>query len=78
MIKLLELSELDRQKWEELLSASPAATFFHTADWAQLWEESYSFFKSYFLVDVSSDGAYRAGLPFVRARKGLDNYYSMP
>ncbi len=78
MIKLLKLSELDRQKWEELLSASPVATFSHTAEWAQLWEESYAFFKSYFLVDVAADGNYRVGLPFVRARKGLDNYYSMP
>ena len=78
MIKLLELSELDWQRWEELLSASPAATFFHTAEWARLWQESYSFFKSYFLVEVGSDGAYRAGLPFVMAKKLLTGYYSMP
>ncbi|HXF48130.1 MAG TPA: GNAT family N-acetyltransferase [Verrucomicrobiae bacterium] len=78
MIRLLKLSELERPKWEKLLAAAPSATFFHTAEWAQLWEESYSFFKSCFLVDVAPDGSYRAGLPFVRARKGLDNYYSMP
>ncbi len=78
MIKLLELSELDRQRWEELLSVSPAATFFHTAEWAQLWQESYSFFKSYFLVDIGAGGAYRAGLPFVMAKKLLTGYYSMP
>jgi len=78
LIKLLELSELDRQRWEELLSVAPAATFFHTAEWAQLWEESYSFFKSYFLVDIASDGSYRAGLPFVKAKKLLTGYYSMP
>ncbi len=78
MINLLSLSGLDRQKWEELLALSPAATFYHLAEWGQLWEESYAFFKSYFLVDVAQDGGYRAGLPFVRARKGLDNYYSMP
>lgn len=61
-----------------MLSASSTATFFHTAEWARLWQESYSFFKSYFLVDIAPDGTYRAGLPFVRARKWLDNYYSMP
>ncbi len=60
------------------MAASPSATFFHTAGWGQLWEESYPFFKSYFLVDIAPDGSYRAGLPFVRARKWLDNYYSMP
>ncbi|HEU4436847.1 MAG TPA: GNAT family N-acetyltransferase [candidate division Zixibacteria bacterium] len=78
MIKLLSFSELEQLKWEELLSASPAATFFHTVECAQLWERSYAFFKSFFLVDVAEDGRYLAGLPFVRARKGLDNYYSMP
>lgn len=78
MFKLFEFSELDRQKWEELLGASPAATFFHTAEWARLWEESYAFFKSYFLVDIAPDGSYRAGLPFVKARKLLTGYYSMP
>ncbi|MCI0329588.1 MAG: GNAT family N-acetyltransferase [candidate division Zixibacteria bacterium] len=74
----MKLAELDRQRWEELLAAAPAATFFHTAEWARLWQESYSFFESCFLVDVEPEGGYRAGLPFVRARKWLDNYYSMP
>ncbi len=60
------------------MSASPAATFFHTAEWAQLWEESYAFFKSYFLIDVAADGRYQAGLPFVKAKKLLTGYYSMP
>lgn len=78
MIKFLTPSELERTKWKELLTTSPAATFFHTVEWAQLWEESYAFFKSFFLVDVAEDGRYLAGLPFIRARKGLDNYYSMP
>ncbi len=60
------------------MAAAPSATFFHTSEWAQLWEKCYAFFKSFFLVDVAVDGSYRAGLPFTRARKGLDNYYSMP
>jgi CelD/BcsL family acetyltransferase involved in cellulose biosynthesis len=78
LIKLLTLSELERPRWENLLAYAPAATFFHTVEWARLWEESYAFFKSFFMVDIAPDGNYRAGLPFVRARKGLDNYYSMP
>ncbi|HLG94583.1 MAG TPA: hypothetical protein VI546_07085, partial [candidate division Zixibacteria bacterium] len=74
MIKLLELSELDRPRWEELLSVSPTATFFHTAEWAQLWEESYTFFNSYFLVEVAPDGSYQSGLPFVKTSKILTGY----
>lgn len=61
-----------------MLSAAPAATFFHTAEWARLWEESFPFFKSYFLVEFGSDGGYCAGLPFVAAKKLLTGYYSMP
>lgn len=78
MTLLLRLSELNRPEWEKLLAASPSATFFHTAEWGQVWEESYPFFESYFLVEKNPDGSYRAGLPFVKTKKLLAGYYSMP
>jgi hypothetical protein len=78
LIELLKTSDLDGPKWEALLAASPNATFFHTLEWARLWEEGYPFFESFFLVKKNADGSYRAGLPFVKAKKLLTGYYSMP
>jgi len=78
LIELLTPTELDKKKWEGLLNASPHSTFFQTAEWCQVWGESFPFFKSYFLVAIGSDGSYRAGLPYVQAKKLLSGYYSMP
>ncbi len=72
------MPELNRPEWEKLLADSPSATFFHTAEWGRVWEASYPFFESYFLVEQNSDGSYRAGLPFVKTKKLLSGYYSMP
>lgn len=78
MIERLKLSDLNRKSWEDLLAACPAATFFQTFEWSQIWQESFPFFESFFLVEKASDGSYLAGLPFVKAKKLLSGYYSMP
>lgn len=61
-----------------MLNGSAHSTFFQTAEWCQIWGKSFPFFTSYFLVDIRSDGSYRAGLPYVQAKKLLSGYYSMP
>jgi hypothetical protein len=78
LIELLTPKDLDKEKWEDLLKSSTDSTFFQTSEWGQIWQESFPFLRSYFLVDIGSDGSYRAGLPYVKAKKLLSCYYSMP
>jgi CelD/BcsL family acetyltransferase involved in cellulose biosynthesis len=75
---LLEPDQLDRREWESLLSDSPAASIYHTAEWAGLWPAAFKGFRAWFAVAADGEG-YLAGLPaLARGRWPVVRIYSMP
>lgn len=63
------LNPLNHPRWNELVAATPSASFFHTENWARVLAESYGYVPRYFAVP--ENGGLRALLPVMEIRSFL-------
>src|SRR5262245_51157706 len=68
----------DRAAWDQLLSAAPGATIFHTAAWGELWAAEWGDARWEAIV-LEDGGRYAGAIPMIVRRRGpVRTVYSMP
>jgi hypothetical protein len=77
-VEVLEMSDIQKNTWDEFLNKYTMSTVFHTQEWMKTLQEAYGYEPKY-LAGMNDDDSFVAVIPFmIDIRFGIKNYLSMP
>lgn len=77
-VEILEMSDIQKNTWDDFLKEYTYSTVFHTQEWMKTLQEAHGYEPKY-LVGMNDDDSFVAVLPFmIDTRYGIKNYFSMP